>query len=101
MSCLEKFALSIPNIKERLLIIISDANYREYQAISNSLQSDIPIYLSKDTTLSTILKEENTPFIFVMDERLYMDDLFIPIKELPNYSDLYFHIMKTKYFRNL
>lgn len=28
MSCLEKFALSIPNIKERLLIIISDANYR-------------------------------------------------------------------------
>lgn len=62
---------------------------------------DIPIYLSKDTTLSTILKEENTPFIFVMDERLYMDDLFIPIKELPNYSDLYFHIMKTKYFRNL
>ena len=59
------------------------------------------IYLSKDTTLSTILKEENTPFIFVMDERLYMDDLFIPIKELPNYSDLYFHIMKTKYFRNL
>lgn len=84
MSCLEKFALSIPNIKERLLIIISDANYREYQAISNSLQSDIPIYLSKDTTLSTILKEENTPFIFVMDERLYMDDLFIPIKELPN-----------------
>ena len=59
MSCLEKFALSIPNIKERLLIIISDANYREYQAISNSLQSDIPIYLSKDTTLSTILKEEN------------------------------------------
>lgn len=36
MSCLEKFALSIPNIKERLLIIISDANYREYQAISNS-----------------------------------------------------------------
>ena len=86
---------------ERLLIIISDANYREYQAISNSLQSDIPIYLSKDTTLSTILKEENTPFIFVMDERLYMDDLFIPIKELPNYSDLYFHIMKTKYFRNL
>lgn len=101
MSCLEKFALSIPNIKERLLIIISDANYREYQAISNSLQSDIPIYLSKDTTLSTILKEENTPFIFVMDERLYMDDLFIPIKELPNYSDLYFLYMKTKYFRNL
>lgn len=91
----------ISSYKERLLIIISDANYREYQAISNSLQSDIPIYLSKDTTLSTILKEENTPFIFVMDERLYMDDLFIPIKELPNYSDLYFHIMKTKYFRNL
>lgn len=90
MSCLEKFALSIPKIKERLLIIISDDNYREYQAISNSLQSDISIYLSKDTTLSTILKKEDVPFIFVMDERLYMDDLFIPIKELPNYSDLYF-----------
>ena len=48
MSCLEEPALSKPNIKERLLIIISDASYREYQAISNSLQSDIPIYLSKD-----------------------------------------------------
>lgn len=96
MSCLEKFALSIPKIKERLLIIIGDDNYREYQAISNSLQSDISIYLSKDTTLSTILKKEDVPFIFVMDERLYMDDLFIPIKELPNYSDLYFHKKKTK-----
>lgn len=77
MSCLEKFALSIPNIKERLLIIISDANYREYQAISNSLQSDIPIYLSKDTTLSTILKEENTPFILLwMKDYIWMIYLY-------------------------
>ncbi len=101
MSCLEELALSKPNIKERLLIIISDASYREYQAISNSLQSDIPIYLSNDSAFSTILKEENIPFIFVMNERLCMDDLFIPIKEMPNYSDLYFHIIETKYFRNL
>ena len=60
-----------------------------------------PIYLSKDSAFSTILKEENIPFIFVMNERLCMDDLFIPIKEMPNYSDLYFHIIETKYFRNL
>ena len=64
MSCLEKFALSIPNIKERLLIIISDANYREYQAISNSLQSDIPIYLSKGEfyqfNLSSCIRQQNS-----------------------------------------
>lgn len=78
MSCLEELALSKPNI-----------------------QSDIPIYLSKDSAFSTILKEENIPFIFVMNERLCMDDLFISIKEMPNYSDLYFHIIETKYFRNL
>ena len=38
--------------------------------------------------------EELIPFVFVMNERLCMDDLFIPIKEMPNYSDLYFHIIK-------
>ena len=59
---------------------------------------DYPIYLVDDNAFSHILRDENVPFVFIIGEDLRMKDLFIPMKELPDYSDMYYRIIWKKYF---
>ena len=78
-SALRKIAKNIP--RERLIILADKSNRREVQALSNSMGRD-----------------ENVPFVFIIGEDLRMKDLFIPMKELPDYSDMYYRIIWKKYF---
>lgn len=95
-SALRKIAKNIP--RERLIILADKSNRREVQALSNSMGLDYPIYLVDDNAFSHILRDENVPFVFIIGEDLRMKDLFIPMKELPDYSDMYYRIIWKKYF---
>lgn len=95
-SALRKIARNIP--RERLIILADKSNRREVQALSNSMGLDYPIYLADDNAFSHMLRDENVPFVFVIGEDLRMKDLFIPMKELPDYSDMYYRIIWKKYF---
>lgn len=95
-SALRKIAKNIP--RERLIILADKSNRREVQALSNSMGLDYPIYLADDNAFSHMLRDENVPFVFVIGEDLRMKDLFIPMKELPDYSDMYYRIIWKKYF---
>lgn len=89
----------VKNISNDQIIIIADkANRREIRALANSMHLDYPIYLADDKDFNTILQKENIPFTFVIDKELRMRDLFIPMKELPDYSDMYYRIIWKKYF---
>ena len=95
-SALRKIAKIIP--RERLIILADKSNRREVKALSNSMGLDYPIYLVDDNAFSHILRDENVPFVFIIGEDLRMKDLFIPMKELPDYSDMYYRIIWKKYF---
>lgn len=84
--------------KDKLIIIADNSNRRELQALVNSLSLSLPVYLTEDTVFHYILEKENVPFFFVIREDLRMKDLFIPMKELPDLSDLYYRIIWKKYF---
>lgn len=99
ISLMEKFASTISN--ENLAIIVTDATEREFQVISSLLTSDIPVYMTSDKAFGSILNKENVPFIFVIDNSLYLKDLFIPIKEIPSHSEMYIKIIKNKYFADI
>ena len=94
---LKQIAKNIP--QERLIVLADKSNKREIQALSNSMNLVYPIYLVNDTAFSYILRDENVPFVFVIGEDLRMKDLFIPMKELPDYSDTYYRIVWKKYFQ--
>lgn len=86
-------------ISDNQIIIIADkANRREIQALSNSMHLRYPIYLVDEKEFNDILREENIPFTFVIGRDLIMKDLFIPMKELPEFSDMYYRVIWKKYF---
>lgn len=103
-SCIQSGLTSIQKlirkIPENHLVIIADGSTRrELQALSNSLHLDYPIYLAEEGTFDAILKKENIPFVFIVGPDMQMKDLFIPMKELPEYSEMYYHTIWRKYFR--
>lgn len=103
-SCIQSGLASIQKlirkIPENQLIIVADGSTRrELQALSNSLHLNYPIYLTEDGAFDTILRKENIPFMFVVGPDMQMKDLFIPMKELPEYSEMYYHTIWRKYFK--
>lgn len=91
-----KIAKNISN--DQIIIITDKTNRREIRALANSMNLDYPIYLADDKDFNNILQKENIPFTFIIDKDLRMKDLFIPMKELPDYSDMYYRIIWKKYF---
>lgn len=96
LSSLDKMMKRIP--KDQLLLIADNSNIREIKAVMNSWNVKCPVYRVEENAFSQILKEENVPFNFIIDADLQMKDLFIPMKELPEYSDMYYRIIWKKYF---
>lgn len=84
--------------KDKIIIVADNSNRRELQALVNSLSLSLPVYLTEDTVFHSILEKENVPFFFIIGKDLRMKDLFIPMKELPDLSDLYYRIIWKKYF---
>lgn len=84
--------------EDQLIIIADNSNRREVQALVNSLNLSYPIFLAETTAFERVLKKENTPFVFVVGADLHMKDLFIPMKELPEYADMYYQTIWKKYF---
>lgn len=95
-AALRKIAKNISN--DQIIIITDKTNRREIRALANSMNLDYPIYLADDKDFNNILQKENIPFTFIIDKDLRMKDLFIPMKELPDYSDMYYRIIWKKYF---
>ena len=83
---------------DQLLVIADRSNRREVRALANSLDLDFPIYMAEKGAFGDMLLNENVPFVFVLGSDLRMKDLFIPMKELPDYTDMYYRIVWKKYF---
>ena len=82
------------------LIVIDSCSIRDLNLFKkfNNLES-LPIYrMAKETNdINLILKKEEIPFVFFINNQMQVKDLFIPMKEYPYYSEEYHKDMFDKY----
>ena len=102
-SCIEfgiEYLKRIMNIipSDRIVVLVKGGNKRELKALAKAHDINVPLYNIADDALHGILEKENVPFFFISDKRLVMEEVFIPIKEIPEHSEIYFRIISMKYF---
>lgn len=81
--------------KENIVIISSFNNNRK------RWMREVPykILNVRNQKLGLILESKNTPFYFLLDNKLEAMSVFIPIKEYPALTERYFEIIKENYFK--
>ena len=85
--------------KDRIIIIAEYDNKRGFSAFTKAHNTTLPIYfLSENTHADNILQDENIPYVCLMDKKMKIEHLFIPIKEVPIYSERYYHHIIQRYF---
>ncbi|MBW9278953.1 hypothetical protein [Bacteroides fragilis] len=85
--------------KDRIIIIAEYDNKRGFSAFTKAHNITLPIYfLSENTHADNILQDENIPYVCLMDKKMKIEHLFIPIKEVPIYSERYYHHIIQRYF---
>lgn len=100
-SCIDfgmTYLKSILNVipSDRVIVLASDGSKRELKTLMKAQEMTLPVYCVTSDVFDGFL--ENVPFFFVIDRQLCMEELFIPIKEIPEHSDAYFKIISMKYF---
>lgn len=84
--------------KDQLIILGEYANRRQFLASMKGRALDFPVYQVEANVFGDLLEKENVPFFFVTDRNMRLSDLFVPMKELPDFSELYYRIILKKYF---
>ena len=92
-----KIAQRIP--KDRIIIIAEYDNKRGFTAFIKAHNITLPIYfLNENEHANNILQNENIPYVCLMNKQMKIEHLFIPIKEVPIYSERYYHNIIQRYF---
>lgn len=94
-TCIEEEIINIKKYlsetKTQRLIIIADYKNEEDLFLFKRLhQIGIPIYNSRQNSLKLPIEALNTPYLFVTDSTLIIRSLFIPNKEYPEFSKVYY-----------
>lgn len=92
-----EIAQKIP--KDKIIIIAEYDNKRGFNAFTKAHNVTLPIYfLNENEHADNILQDENIPYVCLMNKQMKIEHLFIPIKEIPIYSERYYHNIIQRYF---
>ena len=80
--------------KENVIYLSDYDNARTLALLKSNYKIDHEVYSVKKIDLS--LEESNVPYLFLLDENLKIELIFAPIKELPELTDRYFQIIKSR-----
>lgn len=79
---------------DRIILIYDDNNMR----VSESMFGKMP-YVTKERNIMGIpMENSNIPFMFILDTEMKVKHFFIPEKGMPELTDEYLSIIKTRYF---
>ena len=85
--------------KDKVLIIGSFENKRTYLSFVKGLNTEFETYfLNVREDYMNILVDENLPYIGLLNNEMFIRDLFIPIKEIPSCTQRYLNVIIDKYF---
>lgn len=86
--------------KERVIIIGEYENKRTFEAFRKNRSIPYSIYWVNSSEIQDdILKEENMPYSCLINESMKIENILIPIKELPDHSARYYGIMFERFFK--
>jgi len=80
-----------------IIIIASDYNARSIILLKKNIQIDLEIYRTQRIGIPFEEKNKNL-FVFVVDDRLIIQDFFLPEKTFPELSNNYYEIISSKYW---
>lgn len=80
--------------KENVIYLSDYDNARTLTLLKSNYKIDHEVYSVKKIDLP--LEESNVPYLFLLDENLKIELIFAPIKELPELTDSYFQIIKSR-----
>ena len=101
-SCIDS---EIKNIKsyehlidqDNIIILAQYESIRQLRSFLSNQELTIPVYCVNSNSLN-ILDTENTPFYFLINSNMKMEMFFIPIKEIPSYSKMYYMTIYKRFF---
>lgn len=100
-SAVTRFKQFIDEIGNEHAIIIAATQNPRYMVSFvklNKLQHD-NVYMIDYTGYEKLYgKSENKPFVYLTNSNFKIADCFFPIKEIPEFSDIYYNTMHKKYF---
>ena len=94
---INQYVSEIP--EKRVIIIGRFQNKRSFSAFQTNQNIEYPVCFvqEKDSNLS-LLSEENLPFICLVDSSLKVQNLHIPIKEIPKHTKRYMNMIIRRFF---
>jgi hypothetical protein len=93
---LKKIAVDVGS--ENIIFLSSYNNPRDMWTFKRLNKLDMDIYNLHYQKLGIPIEDDNTPFIFLIDSTLTSTMVFMPIKEVPTYSEQYYTLMKQRFF---
>ena len=99
-SCVEHLLNELKIVpKDKVLIIGAFENKRTYLSFMKGLNTEFKTYfLNVKEDCMNILVDENLPYIGLLNNEMFIRDLFIPIKEIPSCTQRYLNVIVDKYF---
>ena len=105
-SCIKRIVESLNSLMNKvslnkILVIGEFENKRNFHAFKKGHDFNFPMYLiNEQNNPNSVLIDENLPFICILNNEMTIKDLFIPIKELPDYMMEYYRTIIEKYHLN-
>lgn len=82
---------------DKIVVLCESENIREFVAYFRAMECPFTCFYIEENSFGDILKDENVPFIFLMNRELKLRNLFIPSRELPDYAGAYYRLMISRF----
>lgn len=82
--------------KNKIIILVKTTSKRILQIARNTYNIDFPMFIVD--SLPMHLDQFNIPYYFILDQNMDVNNLFIPDKTIPVYTDKYMSEILHKYF---
>jgi hypothetical protein len=94
-----RFAQKVGEQNVVLLVKYESAEYLSQLMRLNNLKLTHIYHVTGKERSAIAMDERDAPFLFVLDSSRVMTDVFFPLKEMPNLSEMYYNTVYEKYFR--
>lgn len=81
---------------EKIIIFIKTSSKKTLLLSRNVYNINFPMFIID--SLPVHLDQFNIPYLFVLDQNMQINNLFIPDKTIPKYTDKYLNEIQHKYF---
>ena len=103
-TCIEK---EFDNLKKysneigvnNIIILAQYSNIRDLAVFIRVNDIKSPVYKINNNKLGLLIDKYDSPYLFVTNRNMIANQIFIPLKEIPNLSEMYYEIIITRYFK--